>query len=577
MIKYTLRPYQQEAVDAVMKYVKRNTDTCMIEVATGGGKAILCADIARQLHDLSKGKRVLIIVPTAELVKQNKEAFDLTGMPSSIYSASVSKSLRHKVVFCTPMSFKPKAKEMGDQFAGVIIDECHLVSNTHKQIIDEMKEGNPNLRVIGMSATPTKLGQGFIYSIDDNDKIVQETRDPYFKKLLYRIDAPLLISLGYLTPPLIGGVDDRYDTSELEIVNNKFTQESIDRAFVGKGRLTAQIVADIVTKSKNARCVMVFASTVKHAYEVMESLPPELSAIITGETPKKERETIMRRVQAKQIKYLVNCAVLTTGVSINHVDVVAILRASESQALITQIIGRGMRLCDNKPHFLLLDYANNIESLFNNNDIFSPSVKAYGSKQSEQIKIMCEFCGTEQEASRRSGFELYDFAGWAIDLSGERLEPNMPAHHLRRCTGVSRVSSNQWKRCDFWWSYKECPSCQHRNDIAARICENCQCELIDPNTKLSDTATVINVGEKTIARVDSMQVKGSDVLYVNFETPHGLIKSKFFPSHKQTHIARHGWAFKKATQDGQNKPSKIEYTIQKSGYASINRYIYDHA
>lgn len=572
MIKYTLRPYQQEAVNAVMNYVKRNSEPCLLEVATGGGKAIICAEIARLLHELSGGKRVLIIVPTAELVKQNKEAFDMTGMPSSIYSASVSKSLRHKVVFCTPMSFKPKAKELGSQFTGVIIDEAHLIANTHKSIIDEMREGNPNLRVIGMSATPTKLGQGFIYEIDENNKLVSETREPYFKKLLYRIDAPLLISLGYLTPPLIGGVEDHYDTSELEIVNNRFTQDSIDRAFVGKGRLTAQIVADIVAKSQHARCVMIFASTVKHAYEVMESLPTELSAIVTGETPKKERDVIMRRVQQQQIKYLVNVAVLTTGVSINHVDVVAILRASESQALITQIIGRGMRLCDNKPHFLLLDYAKNIENLFDGNDIFRPSVKAYGKKEPVKIKVMCEYCGTEQEASARVGFESYDFAGWATDLTGDRIEPNMPAHHLRRCTGVSRVSANEWKRCDFWWSYKECPSCQHRNDVSARVCEKCDHELIDPNTKLSDTATVVGVGEQATTVINSMSVRHGEVLHVEWETPHGTLKSRFFPNHKQWAIAHHGKKFLKETDHGNKPPKMITYTKQKTGYCSINEY-----
>lgn len=573
MVNYTLRPYQKEAVDAVINFVKRNTDTCMIEVATGGGKAILCADIARQLYDLSGGKRVLVIVPTAELVKQNKEAFDLTGMPSSIYSASVGKSLRHKVVFCTPMSFKPKAKELGSQFTAVIIDECHLLASTHKQIISDMKEGNPNLRVIGMSATPMKLGKGWIYEIDENDKLVSECKDPYFRKLLYRIDAPFLISQGYLTPPLIGDVAESYDTSGLELNRmNEFTSESVDRAFLGKGRLTSQIVADIVSKSINARCVMIFASTINHANEIMESLPVELSAMVTGETPKKERDFIMSQAKNQKIKYLVNVAVLTTGVSINHVDVVAILRATSSSALYTQIIGRGMRLCENKPHFLLLDYANNIENLFNSESVFRPDVKAYGSKPSEKISIMCEYCGTEQEASKRVGFDNWDAFGWAVDLANDRIEPNMPSHHLRRCQGVSRVSANEWKRCDFWWSYKECPSCQHRNDIASRQCEECNHELIDPNSKLSDTATVIKTGERTKTRVDSMTVRHGEVINVTFDTPHGEIKCRFFPNHAQTHIARHGWAFKKATNDGQNKPVHIEYTKQKSGLCSINRY-----
>ena len=102
---------------------------------------------------------------------------------------------------------------------------------------------------------------------------------------------------------------------------------------------------------------MLFAATVRHAEEVMASLPPDLSAMITGDTPKGERASIIARFKARRIKYLVNVAVLTTGFDAPHVDVIAILRKTESVGLLQQIIGRGLRLHDDKRDCLVLDYA----------------------------------------------------------------------------------------------------------------------------------------------------------------------------------------------------------------------------
>lgn len=579
MIEYKLRPYQQTAVNSVIDYIKRNNDPCLLEIATGGGKAIICAEIARILHTLSNGKRVLIIVPSAELVRQNKEAFDLTGMKSSIFSASVEKSIRHKVVFCTPMSIKSKIKDLGD-VAGVIIDEAHFVANTHEAIISEIRESNPNVRVIGMSATPMKLGRGWIYEIDEKNRIVQDAINPFFKKLLYRIDFDLLVDNGFLTPYIFGHVAHKYDTSELVIDKrtHKYTEESIDRAFVGKGRLTSDIVADIVEKSKarNARCVMVFAANIKHALEIMESLPPELSKLVTGDTPKKEREKIIRDAKNKGVKYLVNVATLTTGVSINHVDIVAIMRSSESPALIIQIAGRGSRLDEGKEDFLILDYGNNIERLFEDNSLSKPIVKSIKKSESVEIEVSCPDCGTQQKHTKRFGYEDWDEFGYAVDLAGDRLEPPIPSHYGRRCLGVVLKGRNQYERCSYFWTCKECPICSHKNDIAARICESCSHELIDPNTKLSEIAYNPKVGDTFTTDVLKMEIErstdGNRVL-AKFYTAHGKnIASAFYPTTTNYPIRAYWTRFKKLTNNGELTPKQIRYTVTKKG-CTINEYI----
>ena len=94
----TLRPYQQAAHDAIIGWIKKNTTPCCIEAATGAGKSHIIAAIAETIHEMSKGKHVLNLAPSAELVKQNAEKFKAAGAKCSIFSASAGeKSLRHPV------------------------------------------------------------------------------------------------------------------------------------------------------------------------------------------------------------------------------------------------------------------------------------------------------------------------------------------------------------------------------------------------------------------------------------------------------------------------------------------------
>ena len=145
----TPRIYQQEAHDAVIAHWKRSALPVVIEAATGSGKSVIVAMLAKTLFDLSGGKRVLCIAPSAELTQQNFDKYLAIGEKASIYSASISKSLRHQVIFATPLTFNKVAKRLGSQFAGVIIDECHGITETLKTIISDMRDGSP---ILGFAA-----------------------------------------------------------------------------------------------------------------------------------------------------------------------------------------------------------------------------------------------------------------------------------------------------------------------------------------------------------------------------------------------------------------------------------------
>ena len=575
-MSYTLRPYQQDAVNAALAWIRKNSSPAMLTLTTGSGKSLICAELARIIIEISK-KKVLCLCPTSELVEQNYEKYLLTGNQASIYSASISKSLRHDVVFATEGTWKSKALEKGSEYACVILDECHRITPTIKKIISEMKQGNPNLRTLGMSATPFRMGTGWIFEIDENNVHVDEAIDPFFKKNLCNVSAHSLIEQGFLTPARIGKIGaESYDTSHLVKKGDSYTQESIDEAFVGHGKKTADIVADIIHNANGMRSegVIIFAATVDHAYEVMASLPAYNSAIVTGDTPKAERKRIIKEFKAKKIKYLVNCAILHTGFDAPHISIVAVLRKTSSASLLQQIIGRMLRLYDGKEYGLLLDYAGNIEEHFPDGDIFNPRITANKNKESVKHEILCPECNNINEVALRPNPDGYQFDqfGYFLDLTGNRIEyegQHFPAHFSRRCSHVEIRGHNTFERCSYFWSFKECPECGEKNDLTARRCV-CGNILIDPNEKL---IAEFEAFKKDLSQVQTDEIKfirkkltksksGQDMLAMSFGTELRVVQA-FFSNRVQRKF------YDLFLNDATFHPKTITYKKSSSGYMHI--------
>jgi DNA repair protein RadD len=567
-----LRWYQQEAHDAAIDWVKKSTEPCLLELPTGSGKSHIVAAIANTLHTISNGKSILVIVPSKELVEQNAEKYRETGNPCSLFSASVGETCtRYPVVVGTPVSIKNKIHRFGNRFCAIVIDEAHRLTPTVKDIIGSIENHNPKLRIIGLSATPYRLGSGYIYHQDENGKAHGENKakDPFFMQRVYTVKAKDLIDQGFLTQPIVGAINEHYDTINMQTNKmGQFSAADVDKAYHGHGRLTSAIVGDVVAQSRNRQGVMFFAATVQHANEIMASLPPELSAIVTGETPPAEREDILSKFKAKQIKYLVSVATLTTGFDAPHVDVIAILRATESIALLQQIIGRGLRLAPNKADCLVLDYAENIERHCPDGDIFNPEIEAsMSSGGGGFIKCICPKCGQENEFSAKENKDGYQVSidGYFLDLEGHKIETEfgaMPAHWGRRCNGWSITRTGKFEQCDERWTFKPCPHCEAENDIAARHCKKCKGEIIDPNEKLASDFKALKKDPTRLQtdRVISMVVwptlsrAGNPCLKVEFVTEYRAF-SVWFNERMRREYNR----FMENTETGCVPPSTISY------------------
>lgn len=642
---FQLRPYQVEAVDAVIDHIKKRLSPCLLELATGAGKSLIVSAIARYLAGVAPNKRVLCIAPSKELVVQNHEKY-VTGYkePASIYCSSAgSKDLRHQVIFASPLTAVKNIRLIAHLgVSGIIIDEAHGVTPTMLELIKQVQEyeingtrPNENVRVIGMTATPYRTGTGYIYAKDctgdeeilhDDDK----ARDPYYSRLLYRVSAGELVSQGYLTRPVIGETDEHYDTEKLTkelFETGKFNAATVSKTFEGNTK-TERIVNKVMAYADNRKGVMFFAATISHAEEIASYLPAHDVRVITGKLKKSEREKFIKDFLAKRYKYLVNCEILTTGFDAVHVDLIAILRATESPGLLQQIIGRGLRLADGKEDVLILDYAENIERHGLENDIFTPEIKT-NRKPGEgmEIQVECPACHAISMKKRRND-PIYEgvahdrygnflvpgterptrFIEAEEDIAGKRtkiqipvewdgeimtmkvkdpsrkdefgeieeIDLPMPAHYSRRCNNPEAfVIKGQPVRCEYRFSLKICPKCFAENDIAARHCTECKERLVDPNSKLTDAAGFANVmmdGE--IRRVKCYgatytpwvaRATGNHSLKAEYRTEIGEVTA--------WHTTRQKWIFSKLAQINGADSEQITSYDQCAGWTNAPREI----
>lgn len=571
-----LRDYQQEAVQKTIAWIKRNIAPCLVEMSVGAGKSIYVAEVARLIHEMSE-KRVLCIAPRSELVIQNHSKYLALGEQASIYSESAGqKSLRHPVVFATPGTFAKVAERLGHEFAAVVVDEGEGITPTIRKIIEDMRKCSPNLRVIGTTGTPFVTGNGYVYAHDEEGRAMPETkaRDPYYVRLLYRVTTRYLLNRGFLTQPIVGetGVES-YDT--LELMPNragKFNPADIDRVFVGHGRKTAVIVADAMRRMSGRKAIVFFAATARHAEEIMASLHPDYAAVVTGET--KNRDVILKKFADGKLRVLISINILSVGWDCPTVDGLVLMRATESARLLTQIVGRCLRLHSDKKDSLVLDYAANFDRHSKEaGDIFDLDIRAsYKGEGNADVECHCPSCnGVNVFSARPNPSELpINDMGYFCDLDGNEFLDRvtgkpLPGHMGRRCRNLLPVKGGEYVQCDYYWSCKICPVCECDNDIAARYCRECKEELIDPASKLIEMHRQLKKDPTRpqcdevleIEYVHGLSRAGNDMVTAHITTSRR--KFTIYLLENSEPAARRKLAFIRATANFTTKPRTIGY------------------
>lgn len=523
---YQLRPYQHDAVQATLRHFRHDRRPAVIVLPTGAGKSLVIAELAR----LAKG-RVLVLAHVRELVEQNHAKYESFGLHAGIFSAGLGrKDDDEKVIFGSIQSIARAEEEFFKDFSLVIVDECHRVSEEgetqYQQVITRIQHHNPEVCVLGLTATPYRLGLGWIYEFHGPREELKSTQPRFFKKCIFELSIQTMIDEGFLTPPIrIDSPVASYDFSSLELKGGRFVIGEIEKVLKDQKRVTPMILKNIVEMAKDRQGVMIFTSSVRHATEIMASLPPYVSALVVGETSSEDREATIQAFKERRLKFLVNVSVLTTGFDAPHVDVIAILRPTESVSLYQQIIGRGLRLSPGKQDCLILDYTGQ------GHDIFAPEIgRSRPHSGAIPVVIPCPACGHENEF-----WGLKDDEGHVIE------------HYGRKCQGAFEDPvTHEVAPCGYRFRFKVCPDCGSENDIAARTCQTCAGALVDVDQRLRE---VMALKDAHIMRVDSMVFreiinrKKNSLLEVSYFDADGEALREHFPLGTAEEIKAFGFNF----------------------------------
>ncbi|MCL6352180.1 DEAD/DEAH box helicase [Pectobacterium polaris] len=518
-MSFTLRPYQREAVSATLDYFRRHTQPAVIVLPTGAGKSLVIAELAR----LARG-RVLVLAHVKELVAQNHAKYRALDLDADIFAAGLQqRESQGKVVFGSVQSVARNLDQFDSAFSLLIIDECHRISDDdnsqYQQIIQHLQKTNPQLRLLGLTATPYRLGKGWIYQYHYHGMIRGDERS-LFRDCIYELPLRYMIKHGFLVPPdRLDMPVVQYDFSKLVARSNGlFSEADLNLELKRQQRVTPHIISQVIDYAQTRRGVMIFASTVEHAKEITALLPNGQAALVSADTPAAERDALIEAFKQQSLRYLVNVAVLTTGFDAPHVDLIAILRPTESVSLYQQIVGRGLRLYPGKTDCLILDYAGNPH------DLYTPEVgNSKPHAGSQPVQVFCPGCG---------------FANlfWGKTTpDGDIIE-----HYGRRCQGWEMAESGQRQQCDFRFRFKVCPHCGAENDIAARRCHQCDEVLVDPDDMLK---AALKLKDALVLRCSGMSFEqGQDAkgewLKITYHDEEGAEVSERFRLHTtaQRHV-----------------------------------------
>ncbi|MCP4594522.1 MAG: DEAD/DEAH box helicase family protein [bacterium] len=353
-----LRPYQEEAVAAIYRHLRERNDNPCVVIPTGGGKTPVMATICKDAVGRWNG-RVLILAHVKELLEQAVEKLNIVAPELwnqiGVYSAGLkSRDTEHPIIVAGIQSVYKRACEL-DAFDLVIIDEAHMIppdgDGMYRTFLENARTVNPNLRAIGLTATPFRMKSGMICAPEN-----------ILNHVCYEVGVKELIVDGHICPLITKASREKVDTSGLHLRAGEFVAGEAEE-LMDTDELVESACQEIVSQTQFRRAVLIFATGVKHGQHIADVLRERYGAeagTVFGDTLDSERDHVLSDFKTGKLKYLVNVNVLTMGFDAPNIDCVAMVRPTMSPGLYYQMVGRGFRLCDGKENCLVLDFGGNV-------------------------------------------------------------------------------------------------------------------------------------------------------------------------------------------------------------------------
>lgn len=398
-----LREYQQRTIHQLYQWFYHNTGHPCLVLPTGAGKSHIIAALCHDAVTSWSETKILVLTHVKELIAQNSDKMRAhwPNAPMGVYSAGLGKKeLGEPITFAGIQSIINRADALG-HIDLVIIDEAHAVSHkntgSYRYLISILESINPAIRIVGLTATPYRLGHGMI-----TDK------PAIFDALIEPVRIAELVHKGYLATLHSKITDTRYDLSRVHIRNGDYKEDELQAA-VDKKEINDAVINDVLRLAGDRQHWLFFCTGVDHARHVCDSLNASgiNSACVVGSTPKSERDRILTDFKSGKYRALTNANVLTTGFDYPDIDLIAMLRPTLSPGLYVQMAGRGMRIKSHTDHCLVLDFAGVVQRHGAITQVIPPSKAKKGG---EAPTKSCPECNEIVHAATRNcpvcGFEF---------------------------------------------------------------------------------------------------------------------------------------------------------------------------
>src|SRR5215469_2410139 len=468
------RDYQEFGVDATFRYFEQYGGNPLLLYPTATGKSVVVAGICVRALSEYPQTRILMLTKTQELVEQNYDKLKLawSDAPVGIYCDGLDRKQHHYPITFGTIGSVYRCGDIFGYIDFIIVDECHEISqkdeSMYRKLINKLKERNPYLKVIGLTATGYRMKQGKLTDGENalfTDIIVDscglEAYNWYFDQ-------------GYLVPPIPRPTKTQYDLANVKINGGEYESASLQKE-VDNDQKNEAAVLEMVEWSHDRNCCVVFSSGVEHArhlYEMLEYHGQNVTWVASKSMSPSERTKRITAFKNGEFKWIVNNGILTTGFDHPPIDFIGMVRHTLSPGLWVQMCGRGTRPLyapgfdlesqtgrleaiwnSPKRNCMILDFAQNVTRLGPINDPRVPQPKERKRMGDAPIRI-CDACGCYNHAAAAICWNCgYVFprtlkigqAGTA-DLIRTNAVRHAPLEIRERA--VDRVAYTRWKKKD---------------------------------------------------------------------------------------------------------------------------------
>lgn len=359
-VMYVLRDYQRNASNAALNAFCKTKRNGLLVLPTGSGKSLVIADIAAKLD-----KPLIVFCPSKEILEQNVEKFRSYGiLDFGVYSASAGCKDINRITFATIGSVNNHVDDF-KAFRYVLVDEAHFV-NSKGGMYENFIHDTDRI-VVGLTATPYRLSRSF--DGGSELKFLTRTRPRVFSDVLYFCQIGELLSKGFLAELRYFDVSNRIsfniDNVRTNSTGSDYDEKSLMLEFERSGfaadlfNWTIRVLKPNDGSKRNG--VLVFTRFVKESESLVRSLNEKgvKAALVTGNTPKKEREEILSLFKQRKIDVVANANCLAVGFDYPELDTVILASPTKSLARYYQQVGRIIRPHKQKKCGWVIDMCSN--------------------------------------------------------------------------------------------------------------------------------------------------------------------------------------------------------------------------